>query len=239
MILSSIMKKVIAAVFSMKFAGILLMLFAVVVAFATFIENDLGTSAAKDIVYNALWFEVLLLITAISLVGSVFQYRLWRRKKFSVLFFHLAFVVILAGAFVTRHFGYEGIMQIREGKSSNEIITISPYVQVWIEDSDQHLYYDEEYSFSPYMRNRFSANIPVGDSKLKIRYKKIVSNAVLFEVEYEGTEREVAVFGASGMISEPSEVIINDTKISIGYGSKTMEIPFSLHLLDFSHKVSV
>lgn len=234
MILSSIMKKVIATVFSMKFAGMLLMLFAVVVAFATFIENDLGTSAAKDIVYSALWFEVLLLITAISLIGSVFQYRLWRRKKFSVLFFHLAFVVILAGAFVTRQFGYEGIMQIREGKSSNEIITISPYVQVWIEDSDQHLYYDEEYNFSPYMRNRFSANIPVGDSKLKIRYKNIVSNVVLFEVEYDGNEREVAVYGASGMISEPSEVIINDTKISIGYGSKTMEIPFSLHLLDFS-----
>ena len=125
------MKKFISIIFSMKLAGMLLLLFAVVIGVATFIENDLGTSAAKDLVYSAVWFEILLLITAISLIGSVFQYRLFQRKKYSVLFFHLGFAVILAGAFITRHMGYEGIMKIREGETTNKIITLSPYLQVW------------------------------------------------------------------------------------------------------------
>ncbi len=83
-----------------------------------------------------LWFmmpggsRALLLLTAISLVGSVFKYKLYERKKYNVLVFHLAFVIILAGAAITRYAGYEGTMMIREGESSNQIISESPYVQV-------------------------------------------------------------------------------------------------------------
>ncbi|HSG68163.1 MAG TPA: hypothetical protein VK994_05605 [Bacteroidales bacterium] len=88
------MKKFYDIFFSMKFAGILMLLFAAVIGIATFIENDLGTQAARIMVYNTKWFEVLLLIISISLLGSVFRYRLVQRKKFSLLVFHLAFMLI-------------------------------------------------------------------------------------------------------------------------------------------------
>ena len=81
------MKKFFDFIFSMQFAGTLLLIFAASIGTATFIENDYGTAAAQAIVYRANWFEVLLIINAISLIGSVFKYKLYKRKRYSVLFF--------------------------------------------------------------------------------------------------------------------------------------------------------
>jgi cytochrome c-type biogenesis protein CcsB len=112
-------------VFSLSFAVFLLLIIAVATGTATFIENDFSTIAAKVVVYDATWFEILLVITAISLTGSIFKHKLYQRKKYGVLFFHLAFVVILAGAGITRYFGYEGTMTIREGETTNKVFTLS------------------------------------------------------------------------------------------------------------------
>ena len=105
----------------MQFAGTLILVFAAAIGTATFIENDYGTLAARTVVYDARWFEGLLLLTAISLIGSVFKYKLYERKRYNVLVFHLAFIIMLAGAAITRYAGYEGTMMIREGESSNKI----------------------------------------------------------------------------------------------------------------------
>ena len=177
------MKKITYLLFSMKFAGMLMLLIAAIVGFATFIENDLGTTAAKDIVYSALWFEILLFITAVSLVGSIFKYRLFQRKKYSVLFFHLGFAVILAGAFITRYYGYEGIMQIREGETTNTIKTISPYVQIWVEEDGQVNYQDDEEYFSPYRKNSYSTSIAARNGDVSVRFKELIANAAETIVE--------------------------------------------------------
>jgi len=359
------MKKFISTIFSMKFAGMLLLLFAAVIGVATFIENDLGTSAAKDIVYNALWFEILLFITTVSLIGSVFHYRLFQRKKYSVLFFHLGFAVILAGAFITRHMGYEGIMKIREGETTNKIITLTPYLQVWAEDADQTYYFDKEKKFTPYKNNRYSHGLKIGSDEFSISFRDIIMNAAerivedpegkpmisfltiekgsrrntfitygdevkvgsiilsfkdhdntsesvilsledglfqfiapfevilfdmmtnhsdtlqqgqaheinlkkiyyfkehqivfantfnsaktkivststesgsdgshayVFDVTYQDKEREITVFGGPGTLPNPTRFKMNGLNITIAYGSKQMEVPFSLKLVDF------
>jgi cytochrome c biogenesis protein ResB len=50
------------------------------------------------------------------------------RQKIAMLSFHLSFIVILAGAAVTRYISFEGLMVIREGTTSNFIYTSDPYV---------------------------------------------------------------------------------------------------------------
>ena len=67
------MRKFFDFLFSMQFAGTLLLIFAAAIGTATFIENDFGTLAAKSAVYSARWFEGLLFLTSISLIGSVFK----------------------------------------------------------------------------------------------------------------------------------------------------------------------
>jgi cytochrome c-type biogenesis protein CcsB len=124
------MKKALSILFSMAFTAILLSCFAGAIAYATFIENDFGTAAAKAAVYSTRWFEMLLLILSINLVGSLFQYQSFSKKKWSIILFHIAFVIIFIGAAVTRYFGYEGSMHIREGYKTNYITTYDTYLRL-------------------------------------------------------------------------------------------------------------
>ncbi|MBP6870930.1 MAG: cytochrome c biogenesis protein CcsA [Bacteroidales bacterium] len=177
------MRKFFDFIFSMQFAGTLMLIFAAAVGTATFIENDFGTLAAKSVVYSAKWFEALLALTAVSLIGSVFKYKLYERKRYSVLFFHLSFVVILIGAALTRYIGYEGTMMIREGEASNQIISESPYVQVTVNKNGQSWNFDEEYLFTEYKKNRFRESFHFNDESFKLQFKEYIPNAAEAVVE--------------------------------------------------------
>jgi len=100
----------------MELTGIFLLMFAISIGYATFIENDFGTIAAKSRVYNAAWFEILLLLMAINMTGSIFTHKMYVRKKLTILLFHVSFLIILLGAAITRYISYEGMMRLREGE---------------------------------------------------------------------------------------------------------------------------
>ena len=54
--------------FSFKTTLILLAILAIGAGYATFIENDFGTSSARVLVYNNLWYEAVLVLTTINLI---------------------------------------------------------------------------------------------------------------------------------------------------------------------------
>lgn len=122
------MKKLGDILFSMATAVLLMSVFAIAIAWATFYENSFGTEAAKKMVYVAPWFEILLGLIAFNIMGNVVKYKLANRKKWTILFFHVAFVFILAGGAITRFWGYEGSMHIREGQSSDFILLSNTYL---------------------------------------------------------------------------------------------------------------
>jgi len=111
--------KALKFLFTPAMMGILFIVLAVSMAAATFIENDFGQQAARAAVYNTVWFELLFLLLTVNLVGQIYIFRLWRREKLTVLLFHAAFIVMVAGAAITRYTGYDGMMHIREGESSH------------------------------------------------------------------------------------------------------------------------
>ena len=107
----------------MALSAILLLIFAVAIGWATFIENDFGSAAARTAVYNAHWFEVLLFLLCFNMFGSLFKYKVFSNRKWAILLFHLSFIIMIIGAGITRYFGYEGIMHIREGETVDYITT--------------------------------------------------------------------------------------------------------------------
>ncbi len=117
------MKKIADFIFSYKLTAIILVLIAVSAGMATFIENDFGSQVAREKVYAARWFELLLLFFALNLTGIIFRYKSWKKGKLTVFIFHTSFLVILLGAAITRYLGYEGTMHIREGETNNIIIS--------------------------------------------------------------------------------------------------------------------
>jgi cytochrome c-type biogenesis protein CcsB len=99
--------------------GILFILLAAAMAAATFIENDFGADTARSMVYNTRWFELLFLLLVINLSGQIIKYKLYRKEKITVMIFHLAFIVMVIGAAITRYTGFDGMMHIREGEATS------------------------------------------------------------------------------------------------------------------------
>ena len=128
------MKKLLSILYSTRLTAILFISFAAAMGIATFIENDYGTQTSKALVYNAWWFEAIMLLFVVNFFGNIFRYRLYRKEKWSVLFFHLSFIFIIVGAGITRYISYEGIMPIIEGESSNVMFSETIYFEVVTDD---------------------------------------------------------------------------------------------------------
>ena len=65
------MRKILNIIFSTRAGIFLLLLFSITIAIATFIENEYDTSTADILIYNAKWFEILLLLIAINFIGNI------------------------------------------------------------------------------------------------------------------------------------------------------------------------
>lgn len=162
------MKKITDFLFSMLFTGILVVIFAIAIGYATFIENDYGTVTAKILIYNSKWFEILLVIICINLVGSVFRHNLFSRKRWPGFLFHISFIVIIIGAGITRYYGYEGMMHIREGEATDYIVSDATYVTVEVTDGNQAIVEEHEVRFSPYTANRFSEEVSLNGKTVEV-----------------------------------------------------------------------
>jgi len=110
--------------FSNKLMAILLTLFTISIGVATFVENDFGTPAAKKVIYNTHWFELIIFLLGINLIGNIQKYKLWKKEKWSVFIFHVAWIIIVIGAGVTRYIGFEGSMPIRQDQEMNRMISM-------------------------------------------------------------------------------------------------------------------
>lgn len=119
---------------STRTMAVLFLAYAFAMAYATFLENDYGTPTAKALIYEAKWFELLMLWMIINFIGNIVRYRLWIKEKLPILIFHLAFLLIFIGGAITRYISFEGIMLIREGKTSNEIITDKNFFKIQVEE---------------------------------------------------------------------------------------------------------
>ncbi|HHT23523.1 MAG TPA: cytochrome c biogenesis protein CcsA [Bacteroidales bacterium] len=100
----------------------LLLIYAVTMAIATFIEKNHGTEAAKKWVYYSPAFFLLQFLLVLNFIGAWMQYGYTKQKRWALLLVHLSFVVILGGALTTFLFGKEGTVHIREGSKTNEMI---------------------------------------------------------------------------------------------------------------------
>lgn len=123
--------------------GVLLLLYAFSMALATFVENDYGTPVAKALIYNCWWFELIMLILIVNFIGNIKRYQLMSRKKLPLLVFHLAFIIIFIGGFVTRYISFEGSMHIREGASSDEVVSDATFFKIQIGQNEEALAYDD------------------------------------------------------------------------------------------------
>jgi cytochrome c-type biogenesis protein CcsB len=191
------MKKFVSFLFSMSFTGILFVVFAISIGYATFIENDYGTTTAKILIYNARWFEILLLVISVNLIGSIIINGLVSKKKWPNFLFHFAFLFIILGAAFTRYIGYEGTMHIREGDSSDKIVSTASFINVTASNENQTVSDETEVMFSPYTSNRFSETLHLDNREIHFENLQYVPSAVETVVPNPSGEPIVSVLTVS------------------------------------------
>ncbi|MFO8000897.1 MAG: c-type cytochrome biogenesis protein CcsB [Marinilabilia sp.] len=191
------MDRIVNFLTSRQVMGELFILLSLVLAVATFIENDFGYEAARAMVYNTWWFELIFLLLAINMFGNLFAFNLWRWSKAPVLLFHLSFFIILVGAAVTRYTGYEGSMPIREGETSNTIYTTEAYITLEVSDDEGERQFHEPVFLSPATPKEFSKKVEVNGESYRVKSMEYTPNAAVRPVRSEEGGPLVGILVAS------------------------------------------
>lgn len=162
--------------FNTRAAGLYVLLFAISIAVATFIENDYGTSAAQKVIFKAWWFELLLLLFSVSIIVNIFKFRMIQQKKWSLLLFHSAIIIILLGAGLTRYFGFEGMMHIRENTASNNFLSSNTYLKFKVKKDGETYDFNEPVLFASLGNNNWQESYFIDGDLIDIKVKAFIPN---------------------------------------------------------------
>jgi len=192
------LKKLLNILFSTRLTATLFIVYAFAMAVGTFIDAGQETSPtpySRALIYNAWWFEAIMVMFVLNFTGNIFRYKLLRKEKWATLTMHLAFIFILLGAFVTRYIGFEGMMAIREGATEQTFLSQKTYVTTYI-DGDymvnnqvQRLVRNDEVDFSKRLNNSYSYETDYNGQDIKVELIDFISGAEEDIVPDESGER--------------------------------------------------
>ncbi|WP_149303509.1 cytochrome c biogenesis protein ResB [Pareuzebyella sediminis] len=169
-------KRLFFSLFNTKAAGLYLILFAAAIGIATFVENDFGTSAAQKVIFKSWWFELLLFLFGISILVNIFKFRMIPQRKWPILLFHTSILIILIGAGVTRYFGFEGVMHIRENNASNSFLSSNSFLKFNVSKGGQTYDFEEPVLFASLGSNEWHESYLLGEDLIEIKVTGFIPN---------------------------------------------------------------
>lgn len=167
---------------------VLLVLYAVLLAVATFLENEYGAVIARKYIYNNVGFFGLQLLLVACFFVLIFTRKKKIGKQWGMLVLHIAFVFILTGALVTHWFGYEGLVHVREGEKQS--VMLSRTGDKSENFKEIQLPFEIELKDFRLIRYPGSRNPSSYESDLILHYKgmqreeKVFMNKVVYEQQY-------------------------------------------------------
>jgi len=128
----------------LRLGGVLLIILAIASGAATLIEShyaglgnsQTGRAAAYDMVYDALWFNILLIVLFVNVLLNLVRRLSRGGYSAGFLLVHVGILVILVGAGITRWYGFEGYLHIREGQANNVVSSAESYIRVRADDRE-------------------------------------------------------------------------------------------------------
>ncbi|WP_452603164.1 cytochrome c biogenesis protein CcsA [Pontimicrobium sp. MEBiC06410] len=191
--------------FSTRLTAILFIVFAAAMATGTILDRNMDTSPTpytRTLIYNAWWFEAIMVFFIINFIGNIFRYRLYKLKKWATLTLHLAFIFIIFGSFITRYYSFEGMMPIREGVTENVFLSQKTYISGFVNGDykingvAQRLRIENEVDFSPRLDNDFELNKDYNGQPFTVTLEKFVAGAELDIIPDESGEEYLKIVEA-------------------------------------------
>ncbi|WP_075591470.1 cytochrome c biogenesis protein [Labilibacter marinus] len=192
------MKKILSFLAAPYLMGTLFLILAAAMGIATFVENDFGTNAAKALYYNSWWFEGVFVLLGINMFLNMNKAYMWKKGKLPVLLFHMSFFVIIVGAALTRYVGYEGMMHIREGATTDQFLSSKTYITGSGEKNGEVVEFKSDVLMSERSRDYFKKKIHVGDETVELKSVSFIKNTNLIPVEDENGEPMLSLVVSAG-----------------------------------------
>ncbi|QOQ98406.1 cytochrome c biogenesis protein CcsA [Helicobacter winghamensis] len=204
---------------------------------ATFVENDYGTPSARALIYNTQWFDLLHLLLVLNLIGVLFLSRALQRKKYASFLFHFSLVVIFIGAAITRYYGFEGTMHIREGEQSNIIESQEEFVTILVKQENKLYRAFFPTTITPLVQKPFLHIFPFENQNLEVQYvgfipakDKMDTDKLKVKVSFNGESKELEI--AKG-IDQIMPFVLGGKRFALDWGSRSVVLPFAIALKDF------
>tara|TARA_B100001250_G_scaffold404679_1_gene421021 strand:+ start:1768 stop:3090 length:1323 start_codon:yes stop_codon:yes gene_type:complete len=202
-------------------------IYAFAIGFATFIENDYGTTAARALIFNSWWMELILVFLCSIFLYNIFQYKLYHLRRIPVLFLHLSFIFIIIGAGITRYISEEGVMRIQEGSLNNQFISSNQFLEFKIHDGEDQYLGQKELILSSITNNKFTIPVKFKHHKITIDYIDFIHDPVdeLVQNVLDGSNiLELIIPSSTGGMQ--SEYILENTQKNIN----NLTVSFNLDL---------
>jgi len=100
---------------SLQLAVVLIVILAVVLAWATVVENRFGLKVAQFGIYRTWWFEALNFLLGLNVLMAAVVRFPWKRRHLGFLLTHAGILVLLFGCVVTRQKGIDAYVRVIEG----------------------------------------------------------------------------------------------------------------------------
>ena len=219
----------------------LLALYGILCAVATFIEADAayGTSAAQDLIYRTAFFNIVHFLLLANLIGVFVLRKFWKTKKYYSMVLHISFIVILLGAAITRFYGFEGLMHIREGNASDSIATLDEYVNIGAVVDGEFYSYKFPVRFNSVTQTHFNEVIPFQGKELVVKFNTYKQGG---KQNFDVINITATYGGDSATLDLPQSYLdaqigqaarLGGIDFQFIWGPAQLSMPFKIHLDDF------
>src|SRR5699024_5618360 len=127
----------------------------------------------------------------------------------ATLSLHLAFLLIFIGAFITRYISYEGVMHIREGDTTDVIVSEDTYLKTFIDGdyevegiAQRRVVPKKKVRFDERLNNNFKIESDYLGQDVKIQYVDYLQNAKHGVIPNEEGEQYIEIVESSEGIRE-------------------------------------
>jgi hypothetical protein len=115
---------------NMKFAVVIISVFAIALVYGTFQESYHGAEYANQIVYKAWWFMLLQGLMFMSILVATIMRLPAKKSLYGFYTLHAGLLTLFIGSFVTYHVGIDGSLELLPNTPSKKIIINDYYLKM-------------------------------------------------------------------------------------------------------------
>ncbi len=221
-----ILRRAFVLLASLRLAVIVLLALSFAMAWGTILEAQSGSEAARRLVYAASWFDGLLVLLAANVLCAALKRYPWRRRHVGFLITHAAILIILAGTFLTRHFGVEGTITLAEGEAASAFSVDEDALVIEHQGSGKSWEFLPGFGLSRVMNLNWDESEAI--KELRLQVKEIIPHALPVESVSGGGETfNPAVAVEVPEQDHPSWIFANDpdkNRIVLGVVSVALQV---------------